>query len=55
MVSFTFRVMVRDGGGQFTAAFDAALADVGVNVVKIPARCLRANCHAERFVLTVRT
>ena len=50
-----FRVMVRDRGGQFTAAFDAVLADAGVNVIKIPPRCPRANCYAERFVLTART
>jgi putative transposase len=41
--------------GQFTAAFDAVIAEVGVALCKIPPRGPRANAHAERFVLTART
>lgn len=30
-----FRFLVRDRAGQFTASFDAVLADVGIRVVRI--------------------
>jgi transposase InsO family protein len=49
------RFLVRDRAGQFTASFDAVLASTGIQAVKIPPRSPRANAHAERFVLTVRT
>jgi transposase InsO family protein len=49
-----FRYLVRDRAGQFTASFDAVLADAGIEAVKIPPRSPRANAYAERFVLTAR-
>ena len=48
-----FRCLVRDRAGQFTAAFDAVLADAGIDVVKIPARSPRANAFAERLLTVV--
>jgi transposase InsO family protein len=50
-----FRFLVRDRAGQFTAPFDAALADAGIEAVKIPARSPKANAYAGQFVLTART
>jgi transposase InsO family protein len=50
-----FWFLVRDRAGQFTEAFDAVLADAGIEAVKIPPRSPRANAYAERFVLTART
>jgi putative transposase len=50
-----FRFLIRDRAGQFTAAFDAVLAEAGIEAVKIPPRSPRVNAYAERFVLTART
>ncbi|MEU0533425.1 integrase core domain-containing protein [Amycolatopsis tolypomycina] len=50
-----FRFLIRDRAGQFTASFDAVLADVGIETIRIPSRCPGANCYAERFVLAARS
>jgi putative transposase len=50
-----FRFLVRDRAGQFTISFDEVMDGAGIDTVKIPPRCARANCFAERFVLTART
>jgi putative transposase len=50
-----FRFLVRDRAGQFTSSFDALLASVAIEAVKIPPRSPRANAYAERFMLTART
>jgi hypothetical protein len=51
----TFRFLVRDRAGQCTASFDDVLSGAGIDTVKVPPRCPRANCFAGRFVLTART
>jgi transposase InsO family protein len=49
-----FRFLIRDRAGQFTTSFDTALSGAGIQVLKTPPRCPRANAHTERSVGTVR-
>jgi len=46
--------LVRDRARQFTEAFDAVLADAGIEVVQIPPRSPRADAYAERWMRTAR-
>ena len=48
------KVLLRDRGGQFTSTFDAVLAGAGIEVVKTPPQCPRANAYAERWIRTLR-
>jgi putative transposase len=46
--TFRFLVRDRDRDRQFTTDFESVLAGAGIETVKIPPRCPRANCFAER-------
>jgi len=50
-----FGFFVRDRDAKFTSACDAIPAGEGMNIVQIPPRTPRANCHAERRARAVRS
>lgn len=49
-----FKVLLRDRGGQFTDVFGLFFAGAGIEAVKTPPRCPRANAYAERWIRTLR-
>jgi putative transposase len=49
----TIRFLIRDGAGQFVAAFDDVLRSDGATVIRTPPYTPVANAYAERWVGTV--
>ena len=50
----TIRFLVRDGAGQFIAAFDEVFRSDRTTIIRTPPRTPVANAYAERWVGTVR-
>ena len=48
------RFLIHDRDPRFTVAFGEALAEAGVQVVRLPPRSPNLNAHAERFVRTIK-
>ena len=48
------KALVRDGGSQFTAAFDEIFRSEDIKVLKTPVRTPVANAFAERWISTLR-
>ena len=49
------RFLIRDGGSNFTASFDAVFQATGTRILRSAVQAPRMNAYAERFVLTART
>jgi transposase InsO family protein len=50
----TIRFLIRDGAGQFIAAFDEVFRSGGTTIIRTPPRTPVANAYAERWIGTVR-
>ena len=48
--SHRVKFMIRDGGSNYTASFDAVLADAGIRTVLCNIRTPRMNAIAERWI-----
>jgi len=48
------RFLIQDRAGQFAASCDAVLADVGIQVVRIPPRCPQAKARVAYCAPSVR-
>jgi putative transposase len=53
-VSREIRFLIRDGGGQFVAAFDEVFRSEGATIIRTPPYTPVANAYAERWVGSVR-
>jgi putative transposase len=52
--SRTIRFLIRDGAGQFVAAFDEVFRSAGATIIRTPPYTPVANAYAERWVGSAR-
>jgi putative transposase len=50
----TYRYLIHDNDGVFSAELDRQIADLGMSVLRTPVRAPLANCYCERLVGTLR-